>query len=307
MSLSLDTAESVAASWLKRFSNLLQPAATDVDDSVARLFLPDGYLRDSLVLSWDNRTLHGYEEIQHYLQSGLAASSMPGDERSWTGSVPHRESFRVVTSSGRDLANVKSFVAPKGDLDGLGVRAGPVSPESPHGIEFGFTFGASIPAGYAHNLGVENPPDFVGRGYARLVKPATQSDSQVQVNGREDSEQTLWKAMTVFISIVDIVGWDETGPELGTYEGHSVAWRDIAAKRRAEDEANPEVIIIGAGHCGLNLAATLKQMRIRTLVVEHNERVGDNWRKLYPTLALHTTRSFCSWKCRSLRRVVTRD
>lgn len=50
----------------------------------------------------------------------------------------------------------------------------------------------------------------------------------------------------------------------------------------------PSVVIIGAGHNGLMLAARLQVMGIPTLIVEKNARVGDNWRQRYSSLALHT-------------------
>lgn len=50
-------------------------------------------------------------------------------------------------------------------------------------------------------------------------------------------------------------------------------------------------MIVGAGQTGLNIAARFQQMNIPTLVVETNNRVGDSWRKRYPTLSLHTPRS----------------
>lgn len=52
--------------------------------------------------------------------------------------------------------------------------------------------------------------------------------------------------------------------------------------------ADPTVLIIGAGHNGLNLAARLRALGISALIVDRNERVGDNWRKRYTSLALHT-------------------
>lgn len=54
------------------------------------------------------------------------------------------------------------------------------------------------------------------------------------------------------------------------------------------DENEPEVVIIGAGHNGLMTAARLKAIGIRALIIERNERVGDNWRNRYVGLALHT-------------------
>ncbi|KAJ7349008.1 hypothetical protein DFH08DRAFT_697838, partial [Mycena albidolilacea] len=45
------------------------------------------------------------------------------------------------------------------------------------------------------------------------------------------------------------------------------------------------------GHTGLNVAAQFKHMNIPSLLVESNLRIGDSWRKRYPTLALHSPKS----------------
>jgi len=47
------------------------------------------------------------------------------------------------------------------------------------------------------------------------------------------------------------------------------------------------VLIIGGGHSGLEVAARLKYLGVRTLVVEKNARIGDNWRNRYEALCLH--------------------
>ena len=38
------------------------------------------------------------------------------------------------------------------------------------------------------------------------------------------------------------------------------------------------------------MAARFKQMKIPALIIERNARVGDNWRKRYPSLTLHTVK-----------------
>src|SRR3954466_5914317 len=43
----------------------------------------------------------------------------------------------------------------------------------------------------------------------------------------------------------------------------------------------------GAGQGGLTAAARLKMLNIPSLIVDVNERVGDNWRKRYHQLVLH--------------------
>ncbi len=54
---------------------------------------------------------------------------------------------------------------------------------------------------------------------------------------------------------------------------------------------NPTVIIVGAGHSGLMLAARLKRSGILTLIIDKEERLGDSWRKRYHSLVLHD----CIW------------
>lgn len=50
---------------------------------------------------------------------------------------------------------------------------------------------------------------------------------------------------------------------------------------------NPQVVIVGGGQGGLILAARLKVLGIKTLVVEKSERLGDTWRNRYHSLVLH--------------------
>jgi 2-polyprenyl-6-methoxyphenol hydroxylase-like FAD-dependent oxidoreductase len=45
-----------------------------------------------------------------------------------------------------------------------------------------------------------------------------------------------------------------------------------------------ELIYAGAGQGGLVAAARLKMLGIQALLVDRNDRVGDNWRKRYHQL-----------------------
>ena len=60
-------------------------------------------------------------------------------------------------------------------------------------------------------------------------------------------------------------------------------------RRRCEAYANhdPAVLVIGGGQAGLAVAARLIQHGIDTLVVDRQERTGDNWRSRYDALVLH--------------------
>lgn len=65
-------------------------------------------------------------------------------------------------------------------------------------------------------------------------------------------------------------------------------WADHRSRQCAFADREPEVLIAGAGHSGLMLAAHLRQLGVDALVVDKNERVGDTWRNRYHSLALHT-------------------
>lgn len=64
-------------------------------------------------------------------------------------------------------------------------------------------------------------------------------------------------------------------------------WLDHRTKHQAYLDRDPVVLVVGGGQAGLSIAARLGQLDIDTLVVDKHERIGDNWRKRYHSLALH--------------------
>lgn len=64
-------------------------------------------------------------------------------------------------------------------------------------------------------------------------------------------------------------------------------WLDRRGKARAFADRDPAVLVVGAGQAGLSLAARLTQLGIDTLVVDREQRIGDNWRTRYHALTLH--------------------
>jgi putative flavoprotein involved in K+ transport len=96
-----------------------------------------------------------------------------------------------------------------------------------------------------------------------------------------------------------------TMQELKGHEEHKGATRDQGVEHlaqrgrkswleeRQQEEAElgittqPYVLIIGGGQGGIMLAARLRRLKVPTIIVEKNERPGDNWRKRYKGLCLH--------------------
>ncbi|KLO16583.1 dimethylaniline monooxygenase [Schizopora paradoxa] len=111
-----------------------------------------------------------------------------------------------------------------------------------------------------------------GRGYVLIIPP--------------DGE-TKPRAFAMLLMINDWKGHEELGFQRGAFEAY---WEDVQSQRRHEIETNPDVLIIGGGQTGLNIAARFRQMNIKAIVIEKNARIGDNWRHRYPSLKLHTPR-----------------
>ncbi|OHV22637.1 dimethylaniline monooxygenase [Parafrankia soli] len=66
-------------------------------------------------------------------------------------------------------------------------------------------------------------------------------------------------------------------------------WSSDREKEIAFEDSEPAVLVLGAGHNGLAIAARLGALDVPTLVIDREARVGDTWRKRYASLALHST------------------
>ncbi|KAL5333728.1 hypothetical protein BJX70DRAFT_47671 [Aspergillus crustosus] len=134
-------------------------------------------------------------------------------------------------------------------------------------------------------LTIETPIG-TGRGFIRLA----------------ETNPGHWEIYTLYTVLQIIKGSEEkTGPlrPRGVNHGAVLDRRNWQDRRTAETnltsssggadpaETNPAVVVIGAGQSGLSIAARLKTHRVKTLVVDAEDRVGDNWRKRYHHLVLH--------------------
>ena len=102
-----------------------------------------------------------------------------------------------------------------------------------------------------------------------------------------------WKAHSIFTALDDLKGFPEKIGRLRDSETFRGNWSAALAKERSYADRNPTVLIVGGGHCGLEIAARLKYLGVDALIVEKNERIGDNWRKRYESLSLHDTVCEC--------------
>jgi hypothetical protein len=103
----------------------------------------------------------------------------------------------------------------------------------------------------------------------------------------DHEEQRQFKAWSFLTALSELS--NSNNKELEKYQNtlEGPNWLDKRNKDRLFNNREPEVIVVGSGQAGLSIAARLKQQDIDTLIVDKNERVGDNWRNRYHSLKLH--------------------
>ncbi|MDP3692507.1 NAD(P)/FAD-dependent oxidoreductase, partial [Bradyrhizobium sp.] len=101
------------------------------------------------------------------------------------------------------------------------------------------------------------------------------------------------KAWTLLTALEELKGFEE---QLGAARPRGSAysrdfrgpnWLDLRKASADYADRDPTVLVIGGGQSGLCIAARLKQLQVDTLIVDREERIGDNWRKRYHALTLH--------------------
>jgi putative flavoprotein involved in K+ transport len=103
------------------------------------------------------------------------------------------------------------------------------------------------------------------------------------------------QAFQLMTSLHELKGFEETigrrrpkGSAISRNFG-GANWKEERTASQAYADRDPVVLVAGGGQAGLSIAATLGRLGVDTLVVDRHERVGDNWRKRYHSLALHNS------------------
>jgi cation diffusion facilitator CzcD-associated flavoprotein CzcO len=120
--------------------------------------------------------------------------------------------------------------------------------------------------------------DRIDRGYVLLVQGAERfvaSILQTQVVGLADHPERIRHRR-------------RDGKVYGIVPNRT-RWSLDREDETAFAERDPAVLVLGAGHNGLAMAARLGALDVPTLVIDREARIGDTWRKRYASLALHST------------------
>jgi putative flavoprotein involved in K+ transport len=101
------------------------------------------------------------------------------------------------------------------------------------------------------------------------------------------------KAWTLLTELGELKGFEE---QLGVERPRGNAysrdfrgpnWLDLRKASSDYADRDPTVLVVGGGQSGLSIAARLKMLHVDTLIVDRENRIGDNWRKRYHALTLH--------------------
>jgi len=118
-------------------------------------------------------------------------------------------------------------------------------------------------------------------GVARLVPIANSEDQSIE-----------WKAFSIFTNLDNLKGFPENvGSRRAQHPNHG-KWERARQEEVKFANMDPTVLIMGGGHMGLQVAARLKTLGIQHLIIEKNERIGDNWRNRCVCMTLFVSLHF---------------
>ncbi|KAE8146003.1 hypothetical protein BDV25DRAFT_144132 [Aspergillus avenaceus] len=109
-----------------------------------------------------------------------------------------------------------------------------------------------------------------------------------------------WKAYSIYTSLQEFKKFEEplgSRRAEGTIEsmpGGLSKGNWLERRQRQFDfmDEEPTTLVVGAGQAGLNMGARLQSLGVSCLIIDRNERIGDNWRKRYRTLVTHDPAEF---------------
>jgi hypothetical protein len=143
------------------------------------------------------------------------------------------------------------------------------------------------------------PPRYVTRAGTQAIEAIFRFET---IGGRgsgvlrltpDANDGNTLRAWTLLTALDEIKGFEEqVGKSRPKGESYSrnfrgPNWLDLRKSAAEYAERDPVVLVVGGGQAGLSIAARLRQLQVDTLIVDREQRIGDNWRNRYHALTLH--------------------
>ncbi|OKL62252.1 hypothetical protein UA08_02479 [Talaromyces atroroseus] len=131
------------------------------------------------------------------------------------------------------------------------------------------------------------------KGVEFFVKFTTELGSGVGIARVAEESAGQWRFFLLSTTLSDLTGHERRirhNRPIGVQHGADSRqhnWKEMRDAEKNFEGNEPQVVVIGAGQGGLSVAACLKMLGVETLVIDREERVGDNWRNRYRHLVLH--------------------
>lgn len=105
----------------------------------------------------------------------------------------------------------------------------------------------------------------------------------------DGATRKAWTLLTTLEELAADVTRDavQDAPKSHARDFRGPNWRDLRTARAAYSDRDPAVVVVGAGQAGLAIGAQLTALGVDTLLVDREQRIGDNWRNRYHALTLH--------------------
>ena len=141
-----------------------------------------------------------------------------------------------------------------------------------------------------------SPPRRVKRAGVDCIEAIFEFDTAFgRANGvvRLVEEAGHWRIWTLLTTLEELHGYPDGRPkavsdaEKFSRDFGGENWLDQRRKALAYADRDPVVLIVGGGQAGLSAAARLNHLGVDTLIIDRNQRIGDNWRLRYHSLTLH--------------------
>lgn len=235
----------IAQAWITSLEGILS-GVPEQYQRLSKVFHKESWWRDMLALQWDLRTLQDINKIEAFLRAYQPISQLSGLHLQDEGK--YKPTLESPTAELHWVSSMFFFDTKVGK--GAGMLRLTQDPNSGEWKAYSVYTSLQEFKNHAEPLGHKRAYGTIDSMPGGFGKGTWLERRQRKVNFEEEEPQVL------------VVGAGQSSPVI-------------------ESEMITELTLTDLGQAGLNLGARLQSLGLSTLIVDKNNRVGDNWRNRY--------------------------